>query len=330
MKPPCVLGIDTSNYTTSVALVNQKGDILEDRRKGLPVPIGGKGIRQSDAVFHHVNHLPQLMEDLALRWKEIRLSAVSVSTRPRALPESYMPCFRAGEGFAKVIASTLSVPLYEFSHQEGHIAAVWENSSFKEACFLTIHISGGTTELLKVDGGLSLLGATKDLSYGQILDRVGVRMGLKFPCGGELDEMAQEEKEGFGLLSPVFMKDGHLNLSGLETQALRILEEICKNQNSADQRKAKSQLIHQLFFQISESLEKWIRYWVKETGIPRVLLAGGVSSSGYLRSRLQRNFMDTGIQVEFGNHHLSSDNAVGIAYLGRSKEWPQSPSPFHS
>ncbi|MFA7661764.1 MAG: O-sialoglycoprotein endopeptidase [Anaerovoracaceae bacterium] len=330
MKIPCVLGIDTSNYTTSLAMVDRDGNVLEDRRKGLPVSNGQRGLRQSDAVFHHVAQLPELMEALRERWGTYQLAAVAASTKPRPQLHSYMPCFRVGESFARVLANALLVPFYGFSHQEGHISAVWMNSNFQSKPFLAIHMSGGTTEILRVDGELALLGGTKDISYGQVLDRVGVKMGMAFPCGRMLDELAMGEKEGIGKLSPVSLKEGSLNLSGLETQAMRILEEIQNKENPSQREHMYGRLIYEIFQRFEESLVAWIQYWVKITGIHNLLLAGGVSSSKYIRQGLNRAFSGTDILLEFGDESLSSDNAIGIAYLGRSKEWPENPSPFHN
>ena len=112
-----VLGLDTSNYTTSVALFDGErgvnlGCLLEVRP-------GELGLRQSDALFQHVKRLPQLLEQLEIG----DIQAVGASTRPRAVEGSYMPCFLAGESQGRGIAATLGVPFYAHSHQQGHLAA---------------------------------------------------------------------------------------------------------------------------------------------------------------------------------------------------------------
>ena len=116
------LGIDTSNYRTSVALVDEKGEILFNHRELLDVPQGERGLRQSVAFFNHVQRLPEVIEK-AMAYRD-RIRAVAVSERPRPREGSYMPCFTAGSACAREVASALGVPLYLTSHQEGHIEAV--------------------------------------------------------------------------------------------------------------------------------------------------------------------------------------------------------------
>ena len=189
------LGIDTSNYKTSVAVVDEEGNILYNSQNFLYVKEGERGLRQSDAFFQHVKKLPELMEEVFFLPKvRENLACVSVSTSPRPIEGSYMPVFTAGVAFARTLASSMNLPLYEFSHQEGHIESVKFYSKFKDTNKLvTFHFSGGTTECILVDqdnNNFEIIGGSKDLAYGQVLDRIGVSLGLSFPCGEQLDEIA--------------------------------------------------------------------------------------------------------------------------------------------
>ena len=116
-----VLGFDTSNYTTSVAIFD--GASGENQSRLLPVKAGALGLRQADALFAHVKSLPALTGGLFSHVDPGSVAAVGVSTRPRAVEGSYMPCFLAGVCLAQTVAALLKVPLVEVSHQQGHLAA---------------------------------------------------------------------------------------------------------------------------------------------------------------------------------------------------------------
>ncbi len=326
-----VLGIDTSNYKTSVALVDPQGNILADCRRFLPVKQGERGLRQSDALFHHIKALPELMEDAGLA----DIGAVAVSTKPRPVEGSYMPVFKAGECCGRSVAAALGVPFFEFSHQEGHIEAVKHYSAFCELDeFLCYHISGGTCELLCVNGGgISIVGRSLDISFGQVLDRLGVAMGMAFPCGEEMDRLCLENSDSRAdslrkndsrtgkLLKPIKVKDCCVNLSGLETQALRALDKIEFAENDSEAAEKRKGLIYETFDRIAEALIEMSRQAAAHTGLENILFSGGVASSGYIREKIKNAFEHSNIRAEFGKGSLSSDNAVGVALLGGKKLW---------
>ena len=174
-----VLGLDTSNYTTSAAWFDgEKGD---NAGKLLEVPQGQLGLRQSDALFQHVKRLPGIVTSLKETGLPHTLEALGASTQPREVEGSYMPCFLAGESQARVMASALDLPFYPCSHQQGHIAAAaWSagRMDLLDQPHLVWHLSGGTTELLHVvpDGVLvraQCIGGTSDISAGQLIGYVG-------------------------------------------------------------------------------------------------------------------------------------------------------------
>ena len=147
-----VVGFDTSNYTTSIALFD--GIEGTNCSKLLPVKQGALGLRQSDAVFAHIKSLPELSGRLFSNVQKQNVEAIAVSTRPRAVDGSYMPCFMVGYAHAKILSDTLGVPLFEVSHQQGHVAAsLWsaDRMDLMDVPHLAWHLSGGTTELLLVE-----------------------------------------------------------------------------------------------------------------------------------------------------------------------------------
>ena len=309
-----ILGIDTSNYKTSIAVTDENQSIVCDVRKLLEVKQGEKGLRQSDALFQHVKNLPVLMEEVRSRF-DGHLSAVAYSSRPRPLEGSYMPVFLAGESFARSIAATLKIPTYNFSHQEGHIEAVKAYSYlYEEEELLACHFSGGTSELLKVRKAgigydISIIGGSKDIAFGQVLDRAGVMLGMSFPAGAEMDDIALNAKNSTKLLTPVKVKDSRLNLSGIDTQIKRIIE-------NTDLNIKKDMLIKEVFEKISDSMFKMVCQGVEISGCNKVLMSGGVCSSGFIRNSLADRFDAAGIDAVFDTTDLSQDNAVGISLLG--------------
>ncbi|MDO4618481.1 MAG: DNA-binding protein [Clostridia bacterium] len=295
------LGVDTSNYTTSFAL---SGDLDRNQRKILPVPEGQRGIRQSDGVFWHIKQAPELFSGLMSETDKNEIKAVGVSTRPRSVDGSYMPVFLAGETFAEIISATLGVPLYKFSHQDGHLMSAILSAGREDLLereFFSVHLSGGTFEILKSrykkSGFVSeIVGGTLDISAGQLLDRAGVKMGYSFPAGKMISELAKNHDIKTPKLS-VSEKDGFINLSGAETQAMKLIET-----------DTKENIAYALIEVIGKSLIKALN----SVGATEVLMAGGVISSDILRKYL-KEFGD--ISFSFATPEMSSDNAWGIAKL---------------
>ena len=308
------LGIDTSNYKTSVAVVDCSGKVLFNHQEYLEVKKGERGLRQSEAFFQHVQKLPDAIQkalsDFAIREN---IGAVSFSTRPRPIEGSYMPVFTAGAGYGKPIAAAMGVPYYEYSHQEGHIEAIRFYSSLKHVnpliCF---HFSGGTTEALLVDddrGIFEIVGGSKDIAYGQVLDRVGVSLGLDFPCGEALDQMAMRAIGHRDILTPIKTREGYVNLSGIETQCSKALEQ-----------HPQMELIEDLFEKLSRSILEMTMQLSYEYEITNFIYAGGVSCSQYMRNFLVEH-MYKDLNIVFGKPEMSADNAIGVALLGGQNIW---------
>lgn len=297
-----VLGFDTSNYTTSVASFD--GTKVENRSRLLDVKPGELGLRQSDAVFAHVKRLPELAHALFDTQEPSAVGAIGVSTRPRAVEGSYMPCFLAGVSAAETMAAALHVPCYAFSHQQGHIAAaLWSANrmDLMEQPHLAWHLSGGTTELLLVEPEdrnvkATVIGGTNDISAGQVMDRTGKLLGLQFPSGKALDALASqvEKPERF----KVKTNDLKFSLSGLENKVSAYASAHSPEETAA--------------YAVSSVVDTIIRT-TKDAekiypGLP-VVFSGGVASNSALRKNCE------GMNCVFAEPALSTDNAAGIAVL---------------
>ncbi len=300
------LGIDTSNYTTSAALYDSESKTVIQRKKLLPVKGGQLGLRQSDAVFHHTAQLHSLFEELVKDVDTKQIAAVGASSRPRPVDGSYMPCFSVGLNTAKIISAALKVPCFEFSHQEGHISAALlsaDREDLFDKKFLAFHVSGGTTEAVIAEGngcGFSLEAAAKtlDLNAGQAVDRVGLMLGLKFPCGAELEKLALKNTEKIKV-KPT-LKGCDCCLSGVEN----LCQKHIKNGKSPEYTAAFC------IEYIRRTLEEMTDKILTEHGKMPVVYAGGVMSNTIINNSFTEKY-----NAVFAKPEFSSDNAAGTALL---------------
>lgn len=298
-----VIGLDTSNYTTSIAWFD--GVNGENFSSLLPVREGELGLRQSDAVFQHIKGLPELSDRLFSHIPEAAIGAVGVSVRPRSVQGSYMPCFMVGYSHAKLLADMLKVPLVECSHQDGHIAAAcWSAGRWDllEKPHLAWHLSGGTTELLCVTlqgKGFSCekIGGTTDISAGQLVDRTGKLLNLPFPSGKMLDALSKEAvKTDF---FPVKCEGSFFSLSGVQN---KVTDYYNRGNSPAETAAYALRCIARAVYTATENAQK------ANPGLP-VLLSGGVASNSLLRTTLKP------LNPIFAQPQYSTDNAMGVAIL---------------
>ncbi len=298
------LGIDTSNYTTSVALCDGTGRVLQKKRL-LSVKSGERGLRQSDAVFHHTKAYPELLTELFENVDE-KVEAVGVSVSPTTEEGSYMPCFLVGESFASSLSTVLNIPLFKFSHQQGHIVAALYSADKLDLLnekFIAFHVSGGTTDavLCENDNGnlkITPISSSNDLKAGQAVDRIGVKIGLQFPCGKELEKLALKSDKTYKIKIKLY--DGDCSLSGLENKCLKMLQD---GESSEDVAKF-------LFCYIAETLSSMVSDIFSKFGELPLVFAGGVMSNTIIKNILKSRF-----SAFFAEPEFSSDNAAGIAVL---------------
>lgn len=299
------LGIDTSNYTTSMALWDTDSKKLIQQKKLLSVQKGALGLRQSEALFQHIRQLPDMAEDLCENLTG-PLSGIGVSTQPRRQKDSYMPCFLAGESQARTMAAVFHVPLFSFSHQEGHIAAALYGSDhldWLQRPFLAFHFSGGTSESLYIrpEGRwieIERVATSLDLKAGQAVDRVGQMLGLPFPSGPSLEKLAAKSQKSF-LVRPV-MKDCNCSLSGVENRCRVMLE---KGEAAED-------IARYCLVFLTESICVMTKALLQKFGKIPLLFAGGVMCNQFIRQNVEQRYGGVFCPPVF-----SSDNAAGIAVL---------------
>lgn len=298
-----VLGFDTSNYTTSVACFD--GVEGYNYSKLLLVTQGQLGLRQSDAVFQHIKGLPELSGRLFSHLDKDSIAAIGVSTRPRAVEGSYMPCFTVGYSHAKMLADCLNVPMFEVSHQQNHVAAsLWSagRMDLMDTPHLAWHLSGGTTELLYVEPEgknvrCNKIGGTTDISAGQLIDRTGQLLGLPFPAGKHLDALSAEASN-----TDVFRvkcHDTEFSLSGVQN---KVQEYYQKFGSAAETAAFALRCVIHAVLTATENAQKEYK------GLP-VVFSGGVASNSLLRTLAQP------FDPVFAKPEFSTDNAMGTAVL---------------
>ncbi|NMB00919.1 MAG: O-sialoglycoprotein endopeptidase [Firmicutes bacterium] len=291
-----------------MCLVGEDGTIIADERRLLKVASGLRGLRQSEALFQHVQNIPELTARLVTPLEGHDLAAIGVSVKPRPQEESYLPVFLPGQSLAQALSHMASIPCYELTHQETHIwSGIATAGGPVESEFLAIHLSGGTTELTAVkrqEEGfnlqIDLWGATSDLHAGQFVDRLGVALGLGFPCGPALERLAAETTESVPV--PTFHREGIVSFSGPLTALERLVGEL-----------RPEVCARACFKSIARTLVKWISWAGTKTECRNLLVVGGVAANRLIREELNKAL--PGWRFYFANPAYSVDNAYGAAFF---------------
>jgi N6-L-threonylcarbamoyladenine synthase len=298
--------------------------VIANCKAPLPVAEGERGLRQSDAVFSHIRNLPDVLRQLReiLAEGNYTPAAVGVSATPRDAADSYMPCFLTGIAAAEAFAAGSHTNVHRFSHQSGHImAALYSSGALAEGKllrgdFLAFHVSGGTTEAVvahpreenaRISGfDVEIVGYGADLHAGQIIDRVGVLMGLEFPCGRALEALAEQNTEPLPQVKTC-VREGICHLSGLENQAAALWK---KTANAPLVSAYVLTTIGKTLRKMTDQLQA-ARAERGEPVLP-VVYAGGVMSNKFIRPILTKG---AGWKIYFSEPAFSADNAAGTAIL---------------
>ena len=299
------LGIDTSNYASSIAVIDyEKNEILLNEKQFLPVKQGECGLRQQDAVFGHIKNLIDMLELVHNKFDLSCVQAVGVSVKPTNEDGSYMPCFLVGKLLAQMAKAIRNVPVIETTHQDGHLNSALfslNNENLYKDKIIVFHVSGGTTDMMLVENGqiVKTIGSSNDLFAGQAVDRLGVKLGFPFPAGVYVSQLAAQCSE---VIRPKVSVKG---LSGLQNQCEKLISQgydntyICK---------------YCLSF-IAHTLIKMAENAREVHGLLPIVFVGGVMSSDTIK-QIVSDRLD-------GRHFVqpvfSSDNAIGTAAVAARK-----------
>ena len=299
---PIYLGIDTSNYTTSVALYNSDTKEVTQSKKLLPVKAGEKGLRQSDAVFHHTVQLPEVFGKLDISGKTFQV--LVYLSDPEMWKGLICRVFFVERERRRCSGRLLGIPVHRTSHQMGHILAGLYSAGKLELLqekFIAFHVSGGTTDCVLCEPDTELLvkvtplSSSTDLKAGQLIDRVGLMLGLSFPCGAELERIAQQSAKHFKY-HPV-MKGKNCCLSGLENQCRKMLDDGASMPDTAKF----------CLTAVGMVLQEMTMAVLAEFPESPILYAGGVMADKFIRQFLEIE------NASFAEPQFSCDNATGTA-----------------
>jgi len=247
-----------------------------------------------------------------------QLSAIAFTNGP-GLKGSLL----VGASFAKSISLALNIPLIEVNHMKAHILAHYiydSNNNDPKFPFIGLTISGGHTQIVKVDDHLSMtqLGTTLDDAVGEAFDKSGKVIGLKYPAGPEIDKLAKSgDPLKYKFTKPV-VNDLDFSFSGLKTNFLNFInKEKQKNLNFINENI--NDICASLQKTIVDILLEKIILATKITGISTIAIGGGVSANSQIRNTFLKNAKKYNWKVHIPNFSYTTDNAAMIAITGLLK-----------
>ncbi len=307
-----VLGIETSCDETSASVVKD-GTVLSNIIASQHIHSAYGGVVPEMASREHERLLAYITES-ALEQAEISVSeldAVAVTYGP-----GLMGSLLIGVNFAKGLALRNNLPFVGINHIEAHLLANLIDASDLEYPFLCLLVSGGHTQIIRVDGfgKYEILGTTIDDAAGEAFDKVARLLGLGYPGGPLIDKHAKDgnaQKYDF----PRSLRDsGDLNFSfsGLKTAALYTIQPMSPSERRAEL----SHLCASFQEAIVDILEMKLRDAVKTTGIRSITIAGGVAANSRLRQRMTEMRQEMGLKLYYPDFQYCTDNGAMIAFSG--------------
>ena len=313
--PIIILGIESSCDDTSASVIIDGvrfSNVISNQE--VHEQYGGV-VPELASRAHQQNILPTVQS--ALKQAGVRpdqLSAIGYTRGPGLLGSLLV-----GSSFAKGFALSLDIPLIEVNHMQAHILAhfVEEKDGKKnipEFPFLCLTVSGGHTQIVQVNDhfDMRLLGQTQDDAAGEAFDKIAKIMGLGYPGGPLVDKLAQQGDPLKFEFPRSKMQGLNFSFSGLKTSVLYFLQkEVAKNANFVEENKA--DICASVQYTIIETLLSKVKRAVKETGINRVAVAGGVSANSGLRNGLEKLALDKQWKVYIPKMEYTTDNGAMIA-----------------
>lgn len=313
------LAVESSCDETAIAIYNsEKGVLANEIYSQIPLHREYGGVVPELAARDHLRRLPLLLQQ-ALKSGTYSLTDIDIFAYTAG--PGLLGALMTGATFAKGLAFAQKKPVMAIHHMEGHLLSpllcAKEQPEFP---FLSLLVSGGHTLLVAVKaiGDYEILGQTLDDAVGESFDKTAKLMGLPYPGGPELAQLAQTgNPKKFKLSRPMTNRPGlDFSFSGLKTQTRLLIE---SNPNMAEVRADIAASFEQTI--IDTILIKCRRAW-QQTGYRDLVIAGGVSANKLLRQTLQNEVRNTNRRVFFPEQALSTDNALMIAFAA-SLQYPR-------
>ena len=322
-----VLAIETSCDETSVSIVSNTEDIYKIHSNIVASQIADHskwgGVVPELAARKHLELIPFVLEEAL---EESKTSIEEIDVIASTVTPGLVGCLRVGSITARSLCTLYSKPFLGIHHLEGHLSSILFSKNYPEAPFLTLLVSGGHTELIKVGEKREMqrLGRSHDDAAGEAFDKVGRLLGLSYPGGPAIERMARKgnaskfnlpkckisDKEG-GFLKYDF------SFSGLKTAVLRLVEKINLTGNEMpipDIAASFERVVAEVL------VERTVKCAI-DNGLDNIVVVGGVAANNTLRKMMIREAFKKSIKVHLAPLNLCTDNAamIGAAALYRLK-----------
>lgn len=310
------LAIESSCDDTAVAVMNGQREILADFIASQidSHSIYGGVVPELASRMHQEAIIP--LVESALAKAEIKdpskeIDLIAVTSGP-----GLMGSLLVGVMTAKALSQGWNVPLIGVNHLEGHIFANCAASDDLEPPFISLIVSGGHTEIVLVRsfGDYELLGSTRDDAAGEAYDKVSKILGLGYPGGPVIDRLAAEgDPNAFSLPLPLAnTREIEFSFSGLKTAAITLIEK----QRECNEKLPVADLCASFQKAVTDTLLSKVKLAVRQTGIKKLTVSGGVAANSGLRGALKVYTSRKGISLFLPPRHICTDNAVMIAAAG--------------
>jgi len=307
-----VLGIETSCDETGVAIYDATlGLLAHSLYSQIPVHQEYGGVVPELASRDHVRKtLPLIQEVLnSSQTKPEEITGIAYTAGP-----GLVGALLVGATIARSIAYAWKVPALAVHHMEGHLLAPMLEPNPPAFPFVALLVSGGHTQLIKVEklGSYELLGESLDDAVGEAFDKTAKLLGLGYPGGAALAQLAAQGQPGrFHFPRPMVDRPGlDFSFSGLKTCALN-----CMMQHQLDDQ-TKADIAFAFQEAVVETLVIKCKRALEQTGLSRLVVAGGVSANHLLREKLHQLVKKMDAEVYFPRHEFCTDNGAMIAYVG--------------
>ena len=307
MKETLVLGIESSCDETSVAVVKNGREVLSniiDTQIKIHEQFGG--VVPEIASRNHIEAISRVTK-LALEQANVKLEDIDV------IAPTYGPglvgALLVGVSYGRGLAYALNKPLVGVNHLEGHISANYITHPDLEPPFLCMLTSGGNTQIVYVKDScdMEVLGRTRDDAIGEAFDKVARVIGLTYPGGPKIDKLAEQGKATINFPKTHF-ENLDFSFSGIKTAVI--------NLHHKNPEVNKADLCMSFEKAVTEVLTENIEKAIKQTGIKKVVLAGGVSANTHIREEFEKLGQKLNVQIYKPDLKLCTDNAAMIGSAG--------------
>ena len=312
-----ILGIETSCDETGVAIYDEeKGLIANQLYSQIEMHADYGGVVPELASRDHIRKTVPLI-DAAL--KEANLTACDIDGVAYTAGPGLVGALLVGATIARSLAYAWNVPALGIHHMEGHLLAPMLEEVPPEFPFVALLISGGHTQLVKVDGGgqYELLGESIDDAAGEAFDKTGKLLGLDYPAGVAVSKLAEQGTlNRFVFPRPMTDRPGlDFSFSGLKTFAANTINANLDENGKLDEQTRCD--IAQAFQQaVVDTIIIKCKRALQQTGYKRLVMAGGVSANKQLRADLAEMMKSLGGEVYYPRPQFCTDNGAMIAYTG--------------